>query len=296
MSNIKTGELKKVEIFVATLGASNYTFVEATWTQSLPDWIGSHVRAFEFFGGLPEILVPDNLKSGVSSPHLYEPDLNPTYQDMAEHYGVGVLPARVQSPKDKAKVEEAVQHIERRILARLRNRIFFSLEEVNQAIRPLLEEVNRQPFQKLPEESRLSQFEKLEKPLLRPLPVNRYVFAEWKKAKAGIDYHIALDGHYYSVPFTFAKKNLDVRYTSATVEVFYKGKRVASHIRSYKKGGHTTVKEHMPKKHQKYAEWTPERIIDWANTKGSSVGKLAKKIIEKHIHPGNRIISLYISK
>ena len=144
--------------------------------------------------------------------------------------------------------------------------------------------MNRQPFQKLPE-SRLSQFEKLEKPLLRPLPVNRYVFAEWKKAKAGIDYHIALDGHYYSVPFTFAKKNLDVRYTSATVEVFYKGKRIASHIRSYKKGEHTIVKEHMPKKHQMYAEWTPERIINWANTKGLSVGELAKRIIEKHVHP-----------
>jgi transposase len=284
VSNIQTGELKEVEIFVAALGASNYTYVEATWTQSLPDWIGSHVRAFKFFGGLAEILVPDNLKSAVTNPHLYEPDLNPTYQDMAQHYGVGVLPTRVRSPRDKAKVEEAVQHIERRILARLRNRTFFSLEEVNQAIRPLLEEVNRQPFQKLPEESRLSQFEK-EKSSLKPLPANHYVFAEWKKAKAGIDYHIALDGHYYSVPFTLVKKTLDVRYTTSTVEVFNKGKRVASHIRSYKKGRHTTVKEHMPKKHQKYAEWTPERIINWANTKGASVGKLARKIIEKHVHP-----------
>lgn len=282
--NKLTGETKNAEIFVATLGASNYTYVEASWTQGLSDWVGSHVRAFKFLGGIPKILVPDNLRSGVSKAHRYEPDLNPTYQDMAQHYDIAVIPTRVRSPKDKAKVEEAVKHVENRILARLRNRKFFNLYELNQAIKPLLEEMNRQPFQKLPG-SRLSQFENLEKSLLRPLPANHYEFAEWKKAKLGIDYHIALDGCYYSVPFTYAKKILDVRYTARIVEVFYKGNRIASHRRSYIKGDRKLIKEHMPQHHQKYAQWTPERIISWANTKGDSVGELVQRIIEKYSHP-----------
>jgi len=282
--NTKTGETIDAQIFVATLGASNYTFVEATLSQSLPDFIGSHVRAFAFFGGVPEILIPDNLKSAVTKHHRYEPDLNPTYQDMAQHYGVAVIPARVRKPKDKAKAEEEVRHIEQSILARLRNRKFFSLDELNQAIKPLLEKVNRQPFQKLPG-SRLSQFEMLEKPTLRPLPNNRYEFAEWKKAKAGIDYHIALDGCYYSVPFTYVKKELDVRYSSNIIEVFYKGNRIASHRRKYKKGSYTTLIEHMPKQHQQYAEWTPDRIINWARSQGSFVGLFAKQLIERYMHP-----------
>jgi transposase len=280
----KTGEIKEAQIFAATFGASNYTYAEATWTQNLSDWIGSHVNAFDFFGGVPEILVPDNLKSAVTKAHRYEPDLNPTYQDMAQHYGVAVIPARVRKPKDKAKAEQAVLHIERRILAKLRNRRFFSLNELNQAIKVLLEQVNRQPFQKLPG-SRLSQFETLEKPTLRPLPNNRYEFAEWKKAKAGVDYHIALDGCYYSVPFTYVKKELDVRYTTHIVEVFYKNNRIASHRRHNKKGKYTTLVEHMPKSHQKYAEWTPNRIINWARTQGSYVGLFAKKLIEQYMHP-----------
>ena len=280
----KTGETVDTQIFVATLGASNYTFVEATLSQSLPDFIGSHVRAFAFFGGVPEILVPDNLKAGVTKHHRYEPDLNPTYKDMAEHYGVAVIPARVRKPKDKAKVEEAVRHIEQRILAKLRNRRLFSLDELNQAIKPLLEEINRQPFQKLPG-SRLSQFESLEKPTLHPLPNNCYEFAEWKKAKAGVDYHISLDGCYYSVPFTYVKKELDVRYTTHIIEVFYKGNRIASHQRRYKKGYYTTLVEHMPKRHQKYAEWTPDRIVNWARSQGSFVGLFAQKLIERYLHP-----------
>lgn len=282
--NVDTGETIAAQIFVATLGASNYTYAEATASQSLPDWIGSHVRCFEHFGGVPEVGVPDNLKSGVTKAHLYEPDLNPTYADMAEHYGIAIIPARVASPRDKAKVEQAVQNVERQLLAKFRNGTFFSLSELNEAIRPLLEELNNKPFQKLPG-SRKSQFETLEKPLLRPLPESRYVFAEWIKAKAGSDYHISLTGHYYSIPHTFISKELHVRYTQKTVEIFYKNKRIASHIRSFEQGTHTTVTEHMPKNHQKYAEWTPPKIMSWAKNNGEATGKLAEKIIESRKHP-----------
>ena len=282
--NTHTGETREAQIFVAALGASNYTYAEATWTQALPDWIASHVRAFTFFGGASEILIPDNLKSGVHKAHRYEPDLNPAYYDMANHYGIAVIPTRVSTPRDKAKVEEAVQNVERTILARLRNRTFFSVHELNNAIRPLLYELNQKPFQKLPG-SRVSVFETLEKSLLRPLPQIPYEFAEWKKATPGIDYHIALDGHYYSIPYTLIKKTLDVRYTSRTIEIFYHGKRVASHLRSEKKGSFTTVLEHMPKAHQEYAKWTPERIIRWANQSGKFTAELTEKIIESRKHP-----------
>lgn len=288
--NSKTGDIRKAEIFVAILGASNYTFVEATWSQGLPDWIGSHVHAFNFFGGVPDILVPDNLKSGVTKYHRYEPDINPTYRDLAEHYQVAVIPARVRAPKDKAKAEQAVLHVERTILSKLRNRVFYSLEEVNEAIKPLLEQLNRQPFQKLPG-SRLSQFENLEKPLLRPLPSNRYEFAQWKKTTLGSDYHIFLDDHYYSVPYKYITKKLDIRYTTQIVEIFYKSKRIASHRRSNEKGKCTTVKEHRPKKHQKYAEWTSESIIAWSKKQGSFVQLMVQKIMEKYPHPAQGIRS-----
>lgn len=283
--NNKNGDAVEAQVFVAILGGSNYVFAEATLSQSLPDWIGSHVRAFYFFGGVPEILVPDNLKSGITSPHRYEPDINPTYQEMAEHYGVAVIPARVRKPKDKSKAEQAVQMVERRILAPLRDRQFFSLSEVNEAIKPLLDELNRQPFQKLPG-SRLSQFEQQEKPLLKPLPSIPYEFAEWKKAMVNLDYHIALDNNYYSVPFTYVKKQIDIRYTTNIVEVFYKSKRIASHQRElHKKGRFITVKEHMPEKHQKYVEWTPDRIIHWARTLGDFVAFFAKQMMDSRAHP-----------
>ena len=282
--DVDTGETMDAQIFVATLGASNYTFVEASASQALPDWIGSHTRAFSYFGGLPEILVPDNLKSGVQKAHRYEPDLNPTYADMADHYRVAVIPARVRAPKDKAKAEQAVQHIERKILAKLRNRKFFSLYELNEAIKPLLEEVNNKPFQKLPG-SRKSQFETLEKVTLKALPTTPYVLSEWKKIKPGVDYHIALDGHYYSVPYTLIQKELAVRFTQSTVEAFYKGKRMASHRRSYQKGASTTVAEHMPRAHREHAKWTPERIINWAKKNGKFTGKLAENIIASRKHP-----------
>ena len=279
-----TGEIRQAQIFVATLGASGYSYAEATLTQSLPDWIGSHIRTFEFLGGVTALLVPDNLKSGVSKAHRYEPVLNPTYQEMAEHYAVAVVPARVRKPKDKSKVESSVQVVERWILARLRDRTFFSLQELNEAIAPLLAELNSKSFQKL-EGSRLSLFESLDKPALRPLPVTRYQYAEWKEARVHMDYHVEVDKHYYSVPYQLVKKQLSVRITGQTVECFNKGQRVASHRRSHQKGAHSTQPEHMPQKHRQYAEWTPERIEKWALKAGAETAAVVSRIMAGRKHP-----------
>jgi transposase len=279
-----SGEQKEAQVFVAVLGASNYTYAEATWTQALPDWIGSHVRAFGYFGGATQILVPDNLKSGVHKPCFYEPDINPTYLDMARHYGIAVIPARVRKPKDKAKVEGGVLLAERWILAKLRNRQFFSLHELNCAIRELLIELNAKAFQKIPG-SRKSLFESLDRPALLPLPAVAYQFAEWKKARVNIDYHIEVNRHYYSVPYQLIHKQVDVRFTEATVECFYKSKRVASHIRSYLPGRHTTVKEHMPETHRKWIDWSPQRFIRWAEKIGPQTRTLIEKILTSRPHP-----------
>jgi transposase len=281
--NCATGEMIQAQIFVACLGASSFTYFEATMTQQLPDWISSHVRAFEFFGGVPEIIVPDNLKSGVTKSHRYEPDLNPTYQNMASYYGAAIMPTRSASPKDKAKAENAVLQVER-MLAKLRDQTFYSLYELNQAIAPLRNALNDRPFQKL-EGSRRSQFIEIEQGALKPLPANRYLFAKWKKVRAGIDYHVEIEGHYYSVPFTLIKKELEARYSEKIVEVFYKGKRVASHIKSSLKGRHTTLNQHMPKSHQSYAQWTPERLIAWGEKMGLFTSKLIESLIARRIHP-----------
>lgn len=275
---------REAQVFVATLGASNYTYAEATWTQSLPDWIGSHTRAFDFFGGVTEVVVPDNLKSGVKTPCYYEPDINPTYLAMANHYGTVVIPARVQKPKDKAKVETAVQIVERWILARLRNRQFFSLHELNRAIRVLLIELNSKDFQKLPG-SRKQLFDTLDRPALKALPLEPYQYAEWKKARVNIDYHIEVERHYYSVPHPLIKKQLDVRITVNTIECFYKNKRVASHVRNYLRGHHSTVKEHMPKSHRKWAEWSPQRFVRWAEKIGPRTTELIESILSSRKHP-----------
>jgi len=282
--NRHTGDAKHAEIFVAVLGASNYTYSEATWDQSMPNWIGSHTRAFEYFKGVPEVLVPDNLKSGISKACKYEPDINPTYHDMAVYYGTTVVPARVAKPRDKAKVETGVQVVERWILAALRNRTFFSLNELNQAIGELLIVLNERPFKKL-EGSRRSWFEKLERQALMPLPQTSYVYAEWKKAKANIDYHIDVNGHYYSLPYKLRGEKFDVRYTSKTVEIFCNSERIASHLRDDSKGRHTTIKEHMPKSHREYLEWNPSRMISWAETIGASTAKLIETILTIRKHP-----------
>jgi len=281
--NSTTGEEHSAQVFVAVLGASSYTFAEATMTQGLADWTGSHVRAFAFFGGVPEIVVPDNLKSGVTKPCRYDPDINPSYAELASHYSVAVIPARVRKPKDKAKAEGGVLLVERWIMAALRNRTFFSLTEANAAIRELLVKLNDRPFKKFPG-CRYSQFEELDKPALKPLPATPYEFAEWKQARAGIDYHIEVNGHYYSVPYQLIKQQLDIRITRSTVECFHKGKRVATHIRT-DGCGHSTVPEHMPKAHQSYAQWTPERIIGWGRSIGEQTAVVANIIISARRHP-----------
>ena len=279
-----TGEVREAEVFVAVLGASNYTYAEATWSQSLPDWISSHVRAFSFFGGVSEILIPDNLKSGVDKPCRYEPDVNATYHELAVHYGAAVIPARVRKPKDKAKVEAGVQVVARWILACLRNRTFFSLEELNAAIAELLERLNDRPFQKLPG-TRRTRFEEIDKPALKPLPSARYEYADWAKVRVGPDYHVAVEGSYYSVSYELVKTQLEARATATTVEVFHKGKRVASHRRSARKGQYSTLAEHMPRSHRAYAEWTPERVIGWASKSGPSVVEMVKEVMESRAHP-----------
>ncbi len=279
-----TGKIHEAYLFVATLGASNYTFAEPTLTQDLPSWIQSHVHAFEYFGGVPQILIPDNLKTGVTHPCRYEPDLNPTYQDLAEHYGTVVIPARVRKAQDKAKVESAVLIAERWILAALRNRTFFSLEELTPAIQEKLREFNDRKFQKL-DSTRKELFENLDRPALKPLPATPYEYAEWKKATVNIDYHIETDHHFYSVPYQLVKKQVEVRLTSHTVEVLFKNRRVASHVRNYRRGGFTTCKDHMPKAHQQYLEWTPSRIIRWAKQLGPNTEKLLTHILENKPHP-----------
>jgi transposase len=279
-----SGEIREAQIFVAVLGASNYTYAEATWTQQLPDWIGSHTRAFTFFGGITELVIHDNLKSGVKSPCRYEPEMNPTYHDLIRHYGMAAIPARVRKPKDNAKAEAGVQLVERWILARLRHRSFFSLTELNEAIRELLGQLNEKPFKKLPG-SRRSLFETLDRPALKPLPPEPYVYAEWLKARVHIDYHIEADKHYYSVPYQLYRQQLDVRLTARTVECFHKGRRVASHRRSHQAGRHTTLKEHMPKAHRSYAEWTPERIVRWARKAGEATVQATEAILASRLHP-----------
>jgi transposase len=280
----QTGEVREAQIFVGVLGASNYTYVEATWTQALPNWIGSHVRMFSFIGAVPELLIPDNLKSGVTTAHRYEPFLNRTYQEMAEHYGVAILPARPIKPRDKAKVEVGVQGVERRILAPLRNRTFFSLHELNEAIWELLQTYNQRPFQKL-SSNRQTLFETLEKPLLKPLPSQSYEYAEWKKVRVNIDYHVEVEKHYYSVPYQLIRQQLDARLTASVVEILHQGKRVASHPRSFIEHKHTTVLEHMPQGHREYAEWTPVRLVQWAGESGESTRAVVEKILASHRHP-----------
>ena len=282
--NPSTGEVREANIFVAALGASNYTYAEATWTQGLEDWIGAHVRCFTYFGGVPEVVVPDNLRAGVSKAHRYEPDINPTYQDLATHYGVAIIPARVRRPRDKAKAEVGVQVVERWILAALRHRQCFSLAELNRAVRALLETLNNRPFKKLPG-TRRALFEQLDKPALRPLPVEAYEYAEWKQARVHIDYHVEVHGHYYSVPHALIKKQVDVRITANTIECFHRGQRIASHRRSCHKAHHTTVPAHMPESHRQAGEWSPQRLGRWAAQVGPATETLILRVLSARKHP-----------
>jgi transposase len=239
---------------------------------------------FAFYGGVPEVLVPDNLKSGVKHASFYDPELNPTYREFAAYHGITVLPARPGKPRDKAKVESAVLIVERWILARLRNRRFFSLSELNEAIGALLRDLNERAFKKLPG-NRLALFAATDQPSLVPLPAIAYEFAQWKLARVNIDCHLEVDGHYYSVPYRWLKQQVDVRLTGAVVEVFAKGKRVASHPRSFAKGRHTTVAEHLPPKHQKYLDWSPERLASWAAKIGPQAKALIEHLLTSRQHP-----------
>jgi transposase len=279
-----TGEIIIAQLFITVLGASNYTYAEATLAQDLPCWIKAHIHAFEYFGGVPQIIVPDNLKAGVTNPCRYEPDINPTYQDLAEHYGTTVIPARPAKPRDKAKAEAAVLLAERWILAPLRNHTFFGLSELNQSILKKLDALNNRSFKKL-NTTRKKLYETIDKPALRPLPAQRYEYADWKRATVNIDYHVELERHFYSVPYQLVREKVDIRFTSTTVEILFKNRRVASHKRSYVPGAFTTLTEHMPKSHQRYLEWTPSRIIKWAAKNGPSTERLVTRVMENRPHP-----------
>ena len=275
----------QASLFVAVLGASNYTFAEATQSQELACWIGSHVHALEFLGGVPKAVIPDNVKTGVKHPCRYEPDLNPTYREMAEHDGLAVLPARPYKPRDKAKVEAGVQVAQRWIVAALRHTKFTALAELNEAIAPLLDRLNRRPFRKRRDACRASPFQQLDQPARRPLPVERYVLAQWKKVRPNIDYHVEIERHYYSVPYQLVGQELEARYPATTVEIFYHGVRVASHRRGLVAHAATTLHAHRPKSHGAHLEWTPSRLIHWGARVGPATAELVRIILESKPHP-----------
>jgi transposase len=279
-----TGEIRQAQIFVGALGASHYLYTEATWTQALPDWVGAHVRMYTDFGGVPALTVPDNLKTGVTHACCYEPVLNPTYQDLAAHYGTAILPTRVVRPRDKAKVETGVQLVERWCLAPLRHHTFFSLAELNTALQAQRQALNDRPFQKLAG-TRRHLLETLDRPALKPLPPTPYEYAEWRKARVNIDYHIQVDHHLYSVPHLLVRQEVEVRLTATTVEVLHHGKRVAAHARSAARGRFTTDPGHRPKAHQQHLEWTPSRLIRWGTSIGPHAGQAVEQILERLPHP-----------
>jgi transposase len=280
-----TGETRQAQIFVAVLGASNFTYVEATWTQGLSDWIGAHTRAFAAIGGVPRLLIPDNAKVAVIKACLYEPQVNRTYAEMAAHYGTAVLPTRPHRPRDKAKVEVAVLVVERWILARLRHRRFTSLAELNATIAELLKRLNEEkPLRRLGC-TRRQLLEELDRPALKPLAIEPYVFAQWRVCRVGIDYHVEVEKHFYSVPHRFARAEVEVRLASRTVEIFVKGERIAVHQRSSGNGKHTTITDHMPSSHRRYADWTITRIRRDAALIGPATAALCDLILEHRPHP-----------
>jgi transposase len=279
-----TGVVQDASIFVGVLGASNYTYAEASWSESLQSWLRSHIRMYNFYGGVTAIEVPDNLKSAVQRADNYEPRINPTFFEFGRHYGVAIMPARKRKPRDKAKVEAAVLLVERWILAVLRKRTFYSLADLNEAIAQLLEKLNNRPFKRM-EGSRRSVFEAYERAALSALPLTPFIVGIFKRARVHIDYHVELDAHYYSVPHTLVGELMDARLTDCTVEIFHDNVRVASHIRSYLKGKSTTLLEHMPRKHQEYVKWTPERLVAWALKTGTATANVVHHIMKKRLHP-----------
>jgi transposase len=277
--NRDTGEIKETELFIAAWGASSYTYAEASMSQNKQDWLMSHVRAFEYFERAPQIVVPDNLKAGVIKACRYEPEINRSYLELAQHYGCAVIPARPYKAKDKAKAEAAVLLAQRWILACLRNRIFYSLKEMNEAIRELLEKLNSKKMQKL-KISRKEQYENLDKPAAALLPEKRYEYADWKSCRVNIDYHVEIESHYYSVPYQLKQEQVFGRLTEGAVEIYYKNKRITSHVRSYVKWVPTTKKEHMPPEHQKYLDQTPSKMLKQAEKIGPNTVEVIKNIFE----------------
>jgi len=279
----RTGEEIPVELFVGALGASGYTYAEATQTQKLHDWVGAHTRMVEYFGGSTEMWVPDQLKSAITQSCRYEPGVNRSYQELATHYGAVVVPARPAKPRDKAKVESMVLLAQRWILARMRHRTFFELSELNEAIRELLDKLNGRPLQKLGV-SRKELWERLDRPALKALPPGRYEMAQWTQCRVNIDYHVEVDRHPYSVPYQLIHEEVEVRYTASIIEVYYKGRRLDSHARRYDHQP-STKSEHMPSSHRAHAEWTPSRLIHWAEKMGPAAGRLVAGILKSRPHP-----------
>lgn len=279
----ETGEIHPAQVFVAVLGASNYTYAEATWSQSLPDWLGSHVRAFAYFGGCTEIVVPDNLRSGVTRACRYDPDLNASYQQWAEHYRVAVVPARPYKPRDKAKVEVGVQIVERWILARLRHHTFFSLAELNQCIRALLDDLNQKPFKQLAGNRRQA-FEQLDRPALRALPPHPYRYVDIKPVKVNIDYHVEYRKHHYSVPHHYVGETLELHASETLITLYFRQKTVTTHVRKHRPGM-STEPAHMPRRHHKHQQWTPGRLKNWARDIGVETLKWVTIQLETKAHP-----------
>jgi transposase len=281
----RTGETRAAHLFVAVMGGSSLSFAHASWTEKLPDWIDAHVQAFAYFGGAARLIVPDNPKVAVIKACFYDPQVNRTYAEMAAHYDTAVLPARPRRPRDKAKVEAAVRIVERWLLGTLRHRRFYSLAEVNAAIAELLTRLNDQRVLRYVGRTRRQLFEEIDAPKLRPLPAEPYALAEWRARKVGLDYHVDIDGHFYSVPYRHARAGVEVRATLRTIEVFLKGERVAAHMRGSGDGKHTTLAEHMPSSHRRYADWTIDRILREARAIGPSVDLLCQMILEHRPHP-----------
>jgi len=278
----ETGEIQFAQIFVAVMGASNLTYAEATWSQRLPDWISSHVRTFEFMGGVPALLIPDNLKSSTTRACRYDPDINMAYQQLAAHYGTAIVPARPRKPQDKAKAEVGVQIIERWILARLRHHTFFSLAELNQHIHFLLEEVNNKPFKQL-KGTRQQWFDSLDKPALLPLPKQAFEFTEIKIVKVNIDYHIQYDNHLYSVPHHLVGEKLELHAKEFLIEMYFHNRCICQHARHYQPGV-TTVPKHMPERHEKHHKWSAGRLMNWAKDIGDDVLVWVKSQLKQKQH------------
>jgi transposase len=279
-----TGERMPTQLFVAALGASSYTFALATRSQSVPSWLDCHVQMYSFYQGVSALTVPDNLRAGVSAADRYEAELNPSYRDLAAHYGTCVIPARVRKPRDKAKVEAAVLVAQRWVLAALRHRTFYSLAELNAAIADLLVKLNERPMRHV-KASRRELYERLDRPALAPLPATPYEYADWKQVKVNIDYHVSFEEHYYSVPYTLVGEMLWCRASHRTVELLHQGKRVASHPRSLVKYAYTTNPEHRPASHRAHLEWTPSRLIEWSQSIGPHTAALVEYVIRTKPHP-----------